>query len=173
MNKKPAIIFVSLLIVLIITVASLGVYLFLGKKEPVSHQTPAIQKDYVNSTFGYSFKLPDQYKMQSQNATPSAQPQTSDLSCLTLKNGDKCIILFAAYTNTTKEDTNHFLGNLPSFFQPLNVKKTKVGDYDVATWEADSLNYLFLNQNVVLRVSVNKPDLQLANQIMTTLKFKN
>ena len=62
---------------------------------------------------------------------------------------------------------------MEKYFKALSLTKTKIGVYDAATWEANSnINYLFMNNGLVLRVYFIPKNNEIAKTILNTIRFK-
>lgn len=174
MTKKIAIIFISLVVLFAIGV---GIYLSLGKKPPVSPQTPPTQQIYTNPVFSYTLNIPAGYEVQSPNspqASTSGQPIKADNSCIVRKSDNSCILPLEAVFDDTKPSISTWLLNPPEYFKTFSLTKTKIGAYEAATWETDSdTSYLFMDNGLVLRVHFLSKNSDVAKTILNTIKLKN
>jgi hypothetical protein len=168
MTKKIAIIFISLLVLL-----SIGVYLFVTKKSPVT-KAPATQQTYTNPVFGYALNIPAGYEVQSSaSQSATSQPIKNDLSCVIRKSDNACILPLDAVFDDTKPSISEFLQSPLEYFKTLSITKTSIGAYEAAMWEKDdNINYLFMNNGLVLRVYFIPKNSEIAKTILNTIKFK-
>lgn len=172
MTKKVAIIFVSLVVLLAIGV---GVYLSLGKKVPVLPKIPVTQQTYTNPVFRYTLNIPAGYEVQSSaSQSATSQPIKNDISCVIRKSDNACILPLDAVFDNHKPSISAWLQNPPEYFKALSLTKTKIGAYETVTWGADSnVNYLFMNNGLVLRVYFISKNNEIAKTILNTIKFND
>ncbi len=168
MTKKIAIIFISLVILLAIGV---GIYLSLGKKTPVLPKTLVTLQNYVNPTFGYALKIPDQYEMRSQTVPEEIKKQGVDRSCLTLKTDTSCIITLDSLPNSTNSTLEFIIDDIKNHDSGY-LKKAVLGNHPAATWqEKSTVNYILVTKKAIFRLSFDAKYSQPAKSILETIKL--
>ena len=107
-SSKGLHLIIALLVVIIVVLIGIFIYLFLSPNKseapssttkivPVSHKTSSTLnsyqgwKTYTNPTYGYSFKYPSSWSINTSQAIPSSSIATLDNSVVTLSNNGNVI----------------------------------------------------------------------------------